>query len=210
MDYIKLTNSDLSQAALNEDATLSHHSLLDRSVLHIHHDVDRHHHQECIKCYSSPCIEHRHIARFRLSQVHPSLQPNKMRVSVHRSVKECKTKADRARKMGIERRAKKPTSRYYVPSCLLSLVTILGPFPHMCRQNEIEKPNASSSRRSCSRSAWCDLEENRRLFYSFASMTPALSIPNVASASGSEGDAMIFAMRVSPRPFFTHRRVVVA
>ena len=76
-------------------------------------------------------------------------------------------------------------------------------------QNEIKKPNVPSSCAAC-----CEVSSvvlNRiTVLYSFASMTPALSMPNVASASGSEGDAMIFAMRVSPRPFFTHMRVVVA
>eukprot|EP00955_Chlamydomonas_euryale_P092813 364743-Chlamydomonas_euryale.AAC.12 len=35
-------------------------------------------------------------------------------------------------------------------------------------------------------------------------------MPNVASRSGKDGEAMILTTRFSPRPFFSHRRVVVA
>jgi hypothetical protein len=46
--------------------------------------------------------------------------------------------------------------------------------------------------------------------YSLASTTPSTEMENVASFSAKHGDPTILATRVSPRPFFTWMRVVVA
>ena len=40
--------------------------------------------------------------------------------------------------------------------------------------------------------------------------SPSAAMANMASASGMEGEAMILALRVSPLPFFSSTRVVVA
>lgn len=48
------------------------------------------------------------------------------------------------------------------------------------------------------------------MVHSLASMTPIASMANEASASGREGEATIFAILVSPRPFLTQILVVVA